>query len=161
MTEAVAGSVPAGRYRRATAGVMAQGGGGKWLSGWFICLLVSWIHLGLLNYLNYSLTDAPLATAGPLSIAGLAVPAVVTAFRVPQSRLGIWRWLVLWLLIGLTAGQATQIVLLAGETVLLHRAWVSQRRYGFEWTPAPGFEADLKPTAVRRAGQRLFGRTDR
>lgn len=98
-----------------------------------MCSLIAWAHLGLVNWLNFNLSDAP---AGAFIIfAALGTPAVVTAWKVRSARRGAWRWLAVYSLMALTVGGAAMVVLLVGEAVLLHRWWVSERRYGFQWAP--------------------------
>jgi hypothetical protein len=52
-------------------------------------------------------------------------------------------------MLAFTAGQGTAVVILVGEAVLLHRFWVSQRTFGHQWAPPPGFErTDPKTVAA-------------
>lgn len=128
--------------------VAAHGGWYRWSLGWFACSLVAWLHLGVVNWLNINLSDSD---AGAYVIfAALGAPAVLTAWRVPSARRGAWRWLAVWSLMALTVGGSAMVALLAGEAVLLHRWWVSERRYGYRWAPT----AKTLQAAGQGAGQR-------
>lgn len=125
-----------------------HGGGYRWFSGWFWCLGAAWAHLGILNVLNTAIATTHLAVAAPLALGALAAPAAVTAWAVPAARGGAWRWLAVYSLLAFTFGQGTAVVIPVGETVLLHRFWVSQRTFGHQWTPPPGFEPTPDPKTV-------------
>lgn len=108
----------------------AHGGAGRWASGWFMSFVAAWVHILVVN--------VAAATLGGFAwvVVYAAMPAA-TAFFVPESRSGLWRWLVLLILAGITSLDFALVVLVAGECVLVHRFWVAQRRFGFIWAPAP------------------------
>ncbi len=133
----------------ATSVIAAHGGTGRWLFGWFCSFLVAWLHVLVLNTVIANLTG----NAGLVPfVAIFSAAPLATAVFVPQARSGLWRWLVLLMLAGLTSAQFVLVVLVAGEAVLLHRSWVSQRQFAFTWAPAPS--AVPTPVKESRRGRR-------
>ena len=74
----------------------AHGGAGRWASGWFMSFVAAWVHILVVN--------VAAATLGGFAwvVVYAAMPAA-TAFFVPESRSGLWRWLVLLILAGITS----------------------------------------------------------
>lgn len=132
--------------------IAAHGGTSRWLFGWFCSFLVAYVHILVLNVAIANLSG----TAGLVAfVAIFSAAPLATAVFVPQARSGLWRWVVLLVLAGLTNAQFVLVVLVAGEAVLLHRSWVSQRQFAFAWAP-PALPTSVVPNLVKesRRGRR-------
>jgi len=121
-----------GKVRRQIAW---YGGIGLYIRGWFAAGLVAWAHVAVINWVTYATGGGPFASVAFLGC--MAIPVVVTSIKIPQARSGWWRWLVLLVVVGLSGSYAALVAIVIGETVLLRRAWISQRRLGFDWAPRP------------------------
>lgn len=99
---------------------------------WAICFGISWLHLAAVNVATLSVSGNIQYAASALLLA----PAAITLWKVASSRPSWWRWLILFVLLGLTTGQAAMLILVSGQAALIRRFWVSEHKYGYRWLPA-------------------------